>query len=155
LTVIWIDGDACPVKDEVYRVAGRYRLPVRVVSNGWLRVPDGGLVTLVTVAEGLDRADDWIAERAGAGDIVVTADVPLADRCVKRGARVLAPDGRAFTPESIGDDLATRNLMTALREAGAVRGGGRPFGRRDRSRFLQALDAAVQAIARTARRDPG
>ena len=148
---IYVDADACPVKDEVYRVAGRYGLRVRVVANGWLRVPEGPLVTLVVVTEGLDRADDWIAERAGPGDVVVTADVPLADRCVKRGARAIATNGRPFTEDSIGSDLATRNLMTALREAGEIRGGGRPFTRQDRSRFLGALDAAIQAIRRTGR----
>ena len=93
MTVILVDADACPVKDEIYRVAGRYGLAVQVVSNGWLRVPDSPLVTRVVVAEGLDRADDWIAERAGPGDIVVTADVPLADRCIKAGAMVIAPNG--------------------------------------------------------------
>jgi uncharacterized protein YaiI (UPF0178 family) len=148
---IHVDADACPVKEEVYRVAARYGLKVWVVSNGWLRVPESPLIERVTVAEGLDRADDWIAERAGAGDIVITTDVPLADRCVKRGARVIAPNGRPFTPDSIGADLATRNLMTSLREAGEIRGGGRPFTRQDRSRFLEALDAAVQAARRSGR----
>ena len=148
---IYVDADACPVKDEIYRVAARYGLKVWVVSNGWLRVPEQPLVERVTVTEGLDRADDWIAERAGPGDVAITADVPLADRCVKRGARVLAPNGRPFTPDSIGSDLATRNLMTSLREAGEIRGGGRPFTRQDRSRFLEALDAAIQAIRRQGR----
>jgi uncharacterized protein len=148
---VYVDADACPVKEEVYRVAGRYGLKVLVVSNGWLRVPESPLIERVTVAEGLDRADDWIVERAGEGDIVVTADVPFADRCVKRGARVIAPNGRPFTPDSIGADLATRNLMTSLRETGEIRGGGRPFTRQDRSRFLGALDAAVQAVRRGAR----
>ncbi len=122
-----------------------------MVANTWLRVPDSPLVARVTVAEGLDRADDWIAEHAGPGDIVVTADVPLADRCVKRGARVVGPTGRIFSEGSIGADLAVRNLMTALREAGEVRGGGRAMTKQDRSRFLQALDTAVQAIRRGAR----
>ncbi len=149
LLEIYVDADGCPVKDEVYRVAGRYGLRVRVVANDWLRVPDDPLVTRVTVSEGLDRADDWIAERIGPGDIAVTADVPLAARCVKRGARAIAPNGRAFTEASIGSDLASRNLMTALREAGTIRGGGRPFTRQDRSRFLGALDHAIQAIRRT------
>ncbi|HET6522192.1 MAG TPA: YaiI/YqxD family protein [Geminicoccaceae bacterium] len=148
---IYVDADACPVKEEIYRVAGRHGLRVWVVTNGWLRVPDDPLVTRVTVTEGLDRADDWIAERIGPGDIAVTADVPLADRCVKRGARAIAPNGRPFTEASIGADLATRNLMTALREAGEIRGGGRPFTKRDRSRFLGALDAAIQAVRRTGR----
>ena len=148
---IYVDADGCPVKDEVYRVAGRYGLRVWVVANDWLRVPDDPLVSRITVSEGLDRADDWIAERIGPGDIAVTADVPLANRCVKRGARAIAPTGRAFTEASIGGDLASRNLMTALREAGTIRGGGRPFTRQDRSRFLGALDHAIQAIRRTGR----
>lgn len=146
---IYVDADACPVKEEVYRVARRYGLPVWVVANDWLRVPDEPLITRVVVSEGLDHADDWIAERIGPGDIAITADVPLAYRCVKRGARALAPDGRRSTAESIGADLADRNLMTALREAGEILSGGRPFGKHDRSRFLQALDAAIQAIRRT------
>jgi uncharacterized protein YaiI (UPF0178 family) len=151
LLEIYVDADGCPVKDEVYRVAARYRLKVWLVANGWLRVPDDPLVTRVTVSEGLDRADDWIAERIGPGDLAITADVPLADRCVKRGARVIAPNGRPFTEASIGADVASRNLMTALREAGEIRGGGRPFTKQDRSRFLNALDAAIQAIRRTGR----
>lgn len=148
---IFVDADACPVKDEVYRVAGRYGLKVWVVANGWLRVPESPLIERVTVTEGLDRADDWIAERAGAGDVVVTTDVPLAARCVKAGARVLAPNGRPFTEASIGNDLATRNLMTELRDTGQIRGGGRPFTKEDRSRFLGSLDNAIQAIRRTGR----
>jgi hypothetical protein len=148
---IYVDADGCPVKEEVYRVAGRYGLKVWVVANGWLRVPDDPLVTRVTVGEGLDRADDWIALRIGPGDVAITADVPLADRCVKRGARVIAPNGLPFTEASIGADLASRNLMTALREAGEIRGGGRPFTKQDRSRFLGALDAAIQGIRKTGR----
>ena len=148
---IYVDADGCPVKDEVYRVAGRYRLTVWIVANAWLRVPDDPHVRRVTVAEGLDRVDDWIAERIGQGDIAITADVPLAARCVKRGARVIAPDGRRFDAASIGSALASRNLMTALREAGEIMTGGRPFTRQDRARFLNALDAAVQGIRRTGR----
>jgi uncharacterized protein YaiI (UPF0178 family) len=151
LPAIFIDADACPVKDEIYRVAGRYGLKSWVVANGWMRVPDSPLIERVTVTEGLDVADDWIAQHAGVGDVVVTADIPLADRCVKRGARVLAPTGRPFTPDSIGNDLATRNLMTELRDTGQIRGGGRPFTKRDRSRFLGGLDTAIQAIRRTGR----
>jgi uncharacterized protein YaiI (UPF0178 family) len=145
---IYVDADACPVKEEVYRVARRERLRVVVVTNGGVRVPDDPLVERVIVAEGLDRADDWIAERIGPGDVAITADVPLASRCVKRGARAIAPDGKTFTPSSIGVQLATRNLMTGLREAGEIRGGGRPFTKQDRSRFLGALDQAIQAIRR-------
>ena len=148
---IYVDADACPVKEEVYRVAARYGLAVVVVANGWLRVPESPRVELVVVAEGLDRADDWIAERIGPGDVAITADVPLADRCVKAGARVIAPNGRPFTPDSIGADLATRNLMAVLRETGEVRCGGRPFGKQDRSRFLEALENAMQAIRRAGR----
>jgi uncharacterized protein len=148
---IFVDADGCPVKDEVYRVADRYGLRVWVVANAWLRVPDSPLVSRVAVSEGLDRADDWIADRIGPGDIAVTADVPLADRCVKRGAQVITPNGRRLTEASIGEALAMRNLMTGLRETGEIRGGGRPFTRQDRSRFLGALDAAIQAI----RRAPG
>ncbi len=151
---IYVDADGCPVKDEVYRVALRYQLRVWVVANAWLRVPDSPLVTRVAVSEGLDRADDWIVEQIGAGDIAVTADVPLADRCIKRGARVIGPNGKPFTEELMGDVLATRNLMTALREAGEIRGGGRPFSKQDRSRFLGALDAAIQAIRRSPPPDP-
>jgi uncharacterized protein YaiI (UPF0178 family) len=148
---IYIDADACPVKDEIYRVAARYSLRVFVVANGWLRTPESPLVQRITVNEGLDQADDWIVTHAGPGDIVITTDVPLADRCVKAGARVLAPTGRPFTPDSIGTDLATRNLMTTLRDTGQIRGTGRPFTKQDRSRFLEALDTAIQAVRRSGR----
>jgi uncharacterized protein YaiI (UPF0178 family) len=148
---IYIDADACPVKDEIYRVAARYSLRVFVVANGWLRTPESPLVQRITVTEGLDQADDWIVTHAGTGDIVITTDVPLADRCVKGGARVLAPTGRPFTPDSIGTDLATRNLMTTLRDTGQIRGTGRPFTKQDRSRFLEALDTAIQAVRRSGR----
>jgi uncharacterized protein YaiI (UPF0178 family) len=151
VATILVDADACPVKEEVYRVAARYGLAVKVVANSWLSVPPSPLIERVTVTEGLDRADDWIALHAAAGTIVVTTDVPLADRCVKAGARVLRPDGRAFTPASIGADLATRNLLTELRDSGQIRGSGRAFTRQDRSRFLVALDTAVQAIRKTGR----
>jgi uncharacterized protein YaiI (UPF0178 family) len=147
---IYVDADGCPVKDEVYRIAGRYGLTVWVVANAWLRVPDDPSVRRVTVGEGLDRADDWIAGRIEEGDIAITADVPLAARCVKRGARAIAPDGRSFDESSVGTALADRNLMTALREAGEIRGGGRPFTRQDRAHFLNAVDAAIQAIRRAA-----
>ncbi len=149
MTTIFLDADACPVKDETYRVAARFDVATVVVSNGWLRVPEGPLTTLVLVEPGLDRADDWIAERAGVGDVVVTADVPLAHRCVTAGARVIAPTGRLFTQQSIGNDLASRNLMTSLRETGVIRGGGRSFTKQDRGRFLTALDTALQQIRRT------
>jgi hypothetical protein len=148
LLEIYVDTDACPVKDEVYRVAGRYGLRVWVVANGWLRVPDSPLIDRVTVSEGLDRVDDWIAARIGPGDIAITADVPLADRCVKAGADVIAPNGRPFTASSIGMALATRNLMHDLRSAGGVTGGPPPFSRRDRSAFLSALDLAIVRLKR-------
>lgn len=157
MTTIYVDADACPVKDEVYRVAARHGVRTVVVSNGWLRVPDSPLIERIVVTEGLDVADAWIGERCGPGDVVVTADVPLAAACVANGARVLAPNGRPFTPSSIGMDLAARNLMTSLREGtgealGEARtGGGRPFTARDRSAFLQALDAALVQIRRTGR----
>jgi len=151
LTTIYVDADACPVKEETYRVAGRFGVKTLVVSNGWLSVPESPLIERVIVSEGLDRADDWIAERAGPGDVVVTADVPLAHRCVTAGARVLAPTGKAFTEQSIGNDLASRNLMTELRETGEIRGTGRPFTKQDRSKFLNALDTALQQIRRTGR----
>jgi uncharacterized protein YaiI (UPF0178 family) len=148
-TTIYIDADACPVKEEVYRVAARYAIPVVLVANSRMRVPEGSSVKLVLVAGGqLDSADDWIAERAGAADIVVTADIPLASRCVAAGARVLDPRGRVHTEESVGDALATRNLMSQLREAGAVTGGPAPHAKRDRSLFLQKLDELVQQIRR-------
>lgn len=147
---ILIDADACPVKDETYRVAARYGIPVKVVANQWLRVPDAGDVELVLVekSRALDVADDWIAERAGAGDIVITADVPLASRCVKAGALALSPRGREFTPESVGDALATRDLLADLREGGEFTGGPPPFSKRDRSEFLQRLDALVHVVRR-------
>lgn len=148
---LYVDGDACPVKDEIYRVADRYDLNVLVVANNWMRVPDHPKITLVTVADGLDVADDWIADHVGTGDIAITADIPLAARCVKQGARAIGPSGHPFSEDSIGDTLATRNLMTELRETGEIRGGGRPFSKQDRSRFLQTLDTAIQAIKRTGR----
>lgn len=141
---LYIDADACPVKDEVYRVAGRLGLRVFVVANAWLRVPDEPLIERVIVARGADVADDWIAERVGPGSVVITADVPLADRCVKAGARVVSPTGRVFDAASIGMALATRDLMEDLRSTGAVTGGPRPFGPRDRQVFLQALDREVR-----------
>ena len=132
---ILVDGDACPVKDETYRVALRYKVPVKVVTNSWMRTPMGQDVELVLVEKSrvLDVADDWIAERSGLGDIVITADIPLAARCVEAGARVLGHRGRIFTPESIGDALATRDLMADLREGGEMTGGPPPFSNRDRS----------------------
>ncbi|MEO7793455.1 MAG: YaiI/YqxD family protein [Thermoanaerobaculia bacterium] len=142
---ILIDADACPVKEEIYRVARRLAVPVVVVANSRMRVPLAATIELVVVASGqLDDVDDWIAERAGPGDIVVSADIRLAARCLAGGAQVLAPDGRPFTEEGIGSALATRELMAGLREAGTMSGGPKPFAAADRSRFLHALDLAVR-----------
>jgi uncharacterized protein YaiI (UPF0178 family) len=151
---IYIDADACPVKDEIYRVAGRYGLHVYVVSNSFLNVPREPWIERIIVSDKFDAADDWIAERAGPTSIVVTADVPLASRCVKAGASVLAPTGKPFTDSSVGMALATRNLMQELREAGAVTGGPRPFSAKDRSAFLGALDRAVVRLKRVAQTPP-
>ncbi len=147
---IYVDADACPVKDEVFRVAERHEVAVQVVANAWLNVPRVPWITLTVVGSRLDEADDWIAERASARDIVITADVPLAARCVKAGATVLAPNGKAFNG-SIGMDLALRNLMTDLRAASPterVGSGPKPFGAKDRSAFLQALHEAVAKLKR-------
>jgi uncharacterized protein YaiI (UPF0178 family) len=140
---LYIDADACPVKDEAYRVAARYGLKVCVVSNAGVAVPRDPLIERVVVPAGPDAADDWIAARAGASDIVVTSDIPLAARCVKAGAAVIAPNGKAFDENSIGMALATRNLMDSLRSTGAITGGPKPFSARDRSEFLSALDRVV------------
>ncbi len=145
---IFVDADACPVKAEIYRVAERHRLPVTVVANQPIAVPREDWITRIHVGGGPDVADDWIAERAGKGDVVVTADVPLADRCVKAGASVISPTGRAFTEASIGMALATRNLLDDLRSAGEVTGGPKPFSPRDRSAFLSALDLAIVRLKR-------
>jgi uncharacterized protein YaiI (UPF0178 family) len=147
-TRIYVDADACPVKDEIYRVAIRHNLPVSVVAGNFIRVPDDPLIERIAAGAGMDAADNWIAERAGAGDIVVTNDIPLADRCVKAGAAVLAPNGKAFTEDSIGMALAVRNLMTDLRETGEVTGGPRGFSPRDRSTFLSALDQTIRRLNR-------
>jgi len=147
-TRIYVDADACPVKDEIYRVAIRHDVPVSVVAGTFIRVPQDSLVERVAAGAGMDAADNWIAERAGPGDIVVTADIPLADRCVKRGAEVIAPNGKPFTEESIGMALAVRNLMTDLRSSGEITGGPRGFTPRDRSTFLSALDQTIRRIQR-------
>lgn len=143
MTTIYVDADACPTKDEVYRVAGRYGVPVFVVANAWMRVPRETWITLVPVGADPDAADDWIAERVGPGDVVVTADIPLADRALKAGAQALHPTGRPFTASSIGGALASRSVGEHLRSIGEVTRGPKPFTPADRSRFLQALDAAV------------
>ena len=140
---IFVDADACPVKDEVYRVAQRYRLKTYVVANSFMMVPVSRLIERVVVDAGADVADDWIAENARPGDIVVTNDIPLAGRALKAGAAAIASNGRAFTEDSIGAALAQRALMEHLRSTGTITGGPKPFDRNDRSRFLQALDQAV------------
>ncbi|UYO41800.1 YaiI/YqxD family protein [Rhodopseudomonas palustris] len=148
LTRIYVDADACPVKDEVYKVAERHHLPVTVVAGGFIRVPQHPLIERVAAGSGMDAADDWIAERIKPGDIVITADIPLASRCVKAGATAIAPNGKPFTEESIGMTLAVRNLMTDLRSTGEITGGPRAFSPRDRSTFLSALDSAIRRTAR-------
>lgn len=147
-TTLYVDADACPVKEEVYRVAERYGCPVFVVSNSWIRTPRDPGVTLIVVSEGPDVADDWIAERARPGDVVITADIPLADRVLKAGGQALGPTGRAFTPASIGGALASRSIGEHLRSMGEITRGPAPFTAADRSRFLQALDAAVRRARR-------
>jgi uncharacterized protein YaiI (UPF0178 family) len=151
MTEIYIDADACPVKDEVYRVAERHACHVYVVANSYMRIPQHPSIERVAVGSGLDAADHWIAERAKPGDIVITADIPLASRCIKAGATVIGPNGRPFTEQSIGMTLAVRNLMQGLRDAGEITSGPSPFAPRDRSAFLSALD---QAIRRAKRRGP-
>ena len=145
---VYVDADACPVKEEVYRVAERHRINVYVVANAFLAVPRNPRIERIVVGAGFDAADDWIAERAKRGAIVITADVPLAHRCVTAGADVIAPNGRAFTEASIGMALATRDLMADLRASGAVTGGPKPFSPRDRSSFLSALDLAIVRLKR-------
>jgi uncharacterized protein YaiI (UPF0178 family) len=147
MLTVYVDADACPVKDEVYRVARRYGLSVKVVANAPLRVPADALFELV-VRQGFGAADDWIAEQAGPGDIVITADIPLAARCLAVGARVLSPKGQPFTDNDIGAALALRDLMDGLRQGGAVTGGPAPMTAKDRSRFLSKLDEAATAVRR-------
>jgi len=140
---LFVDGDACPVKEEVYKVGRRYGLHTYVVANSFIRVPREALIELVVVDAGPDIADDWIAERAQRGDIVISADIPLAERCLSAGAAVLGPRGDRFTADTIGMAIAQRSLMDQLRSSGDVVGGPPPFVSADRSRFLQALDEAV------------
>ena len=146
---ILVDADACPVKDEVYKVAWRREVPVRVVSNSYLRVPAHPLIERVVVSDAFDAADDWIVEQAGARTVVVTGDILLADRCLKKGATVLGHNGKPFTSASIGGAIATRAIMADLRAgAGDAIGGPAPFAKADRSRFLQALDEALARLQR-------
>jgi len=148
---ILVDADACPVKEEIYKVALRYQIPVVIVANSYIRIPEHSLISRRIVSDGFDAADDWIAEQANAASIVITADIPLADRSLKAGARVLGHNGKPFTPDSIGGALATRAIMADLRVgvAGIGAGGPAPFSKADRSRFLSALDAAIVALKKT------
>lgn len=145
---ILVDADACPVKDEIYKVAWRHAVPVTLVSNQYLRIPDHPLIDRVVVSDGFDAADDWIAERSDAAKLVVTADILLADRCLKAGATVLKPNGTPFTTSSIGAAIATRAIMADLRAGGDQIGGPAPFSGKDRSAFLQALDTALVRMKR-------
>jgi uncharacterized protein YaiI (UPF0178 family) len=145
---ILVDADACPVKDEIYKVAFRRAVPVTIVSNSPIRVPAHDLIDRVVVSDGFDAGDDWIAERANELAVCVTADILLADRCLKAGATVIAPNGKPFTTASIGAAIATRAIMADLRAGGDAVGGPPPFGKTDRSRFLSALDEALVRLAR-------
>lgn len=146
---IYIDADGCPVKQEVYRVAARHGLTVTIVANSWMQTPRDESIRLVLVAGQFDSVDDWIVEHLTENDIVVSGDIPLASRCMKKGAKVLDPRGRVFTEDSIVEALATRDLLAHLRETGAVTGGPAPIGKPDRSRFLQRLDELIRAVRRT------
>jgi uncharacterized protein len=146
---IYVDADACPVKDEALRVAERHGLPIHYVSNAWMRLPESPLVSRVVVSDGPDAADDWIVERIEKGDIAVTADIPLASRSLKKGAQVIGPTGKPFTDAGIGMALAMRDLSRHLRETGESKGYNASFTPRDRSRFLQALEEAVQRAKRS------
>ena len=145
---IFVDADACPVKEEIYRVAGRFGLRVTLVANSWMRTPNEKRITLKLVGNGLDAADDWIVEHVQPQDIVITADIPLASRCLKEGAKILSPTGKPFTEDNIGMTVATRDLLSELRESGEVTGGPPPLTKRDRSRFLHQLDEIIQTICR-------
>jgi uncharacterized protein YaiI (UPF0178 family) len=145
---IFVDADACPVKREIYRVADRYKLSVTVVAGSRMRIPDDVRIALKVVDQGMDAADDWIVEHLEPGDIVITADVPLAARCVRKDAYVLGHTGKAFTDDNMGPALALRDLLSELRQSGEVRGGPPPFDKRDRSRFLEGLDKTINEIRR-------
>ncbi|WP_413716524.1 YaiI/YqxD family protein [Sphingobium sp. B11D3B] len=145
---ILVDADACPVKEEIYRVAFRHETPVRIVSNQRIRIPDHPLVERVVVSDAFDAADDWIAEQASPTTICITADILLADRCLKAGASVIAPTGKPFTTASIGSAIATRAIMADLRAGGDIIGGPAPFSKADRSRFLSALDETIVRLKR-------
>ena len=146
--ILYVEADACPVKDEVIRVGERHGLEMLFVCDGGIRRPQSQWARLVIVDQGADAADDWIAEQIGPGDICITADIPLADRCIKAGADAIDPRGKPFTPDNIGSVLAMRNLMTDLRSAGEQTGGAKPFSQRDRSDFLNGFEALIQKIRR-------
>lgn len=146
---IYIDADACPVKQETYLVAKRYSLNVTLVANARMRIPTERWISLEVVDAGFDAADDWIADNVQSKDIVITADIPLASRCLQAGARVIGTSGKQFTENNIGDAVATRDLLAELRGAGEITGGPPPLTKRDRSRFLQALDEVIQSIRRS------
>ncbi len=148
MTELYVDADACPVREEAVRVASRHGIRTHMVSDGGIRPSQDPRVNVVFVTGGADAADDWIAERIAAGDVCVTNDIPLASRCLERGAKAIKPNGEMFTEAGIGMALAQRELMQTLRETGAVTGGPRPFSKRDRSVFLDRLEAAVQAAKR-------
>ena len=145
---IFVDADACPVKQEVYLVAKRYRLDVTLAANTWMRVPNEPRISLEVVEDGFDAADDWIVEHVQPHDIVITADIPLASRCLEKKSHVIGPTGEPFTEDNIGEAIATRDLMSDLRGAGEITGGPPPLNKRDRSRFLQQLDQVIQGIRR-------
>ena len=148
---IYVDADACPVKEETVRVAERHKLAVIMVSNQWMRLPQSPLLQAVVVADGLDKADDWIADRIGPGDLAITADIPLASRCLEQGAKVIGPTGKPFDEESIGMALAMRDLNANLRDSGEISGHNPSFQKKDRSRFLNTLENSLQAIKRAAK----
>jgi uncharacterized protein YaiI (UPF0178 family) len=148
MPTVFVDADGCPVKEETYRVARRHGVRAVLVADQWMRVPDDDLIELVVVKGDFDASDDWIVEHVAGGDVVVTGDIPLADRCLKAGARVIGLRGREFTEDSIGEAMAGRELAAELREMGIQTGGPSPFEKRDRSQFLQTLELVLQAIAR-------
>lgn len=148
---IFVDADGCPVKDEIYRVAKRYEVPVLVVANSWMNTPDDANVEFVQVGDGFDEADDWIVEQCASNDIVITADIPLAARCIEKNSRALGPKGRVYTEDTIGGALAGREVAAQLREHGLITGGPAPFTKQDRSRFLQRLDDQINAALRASR----
>ncbi len=146
MTIIYIDADACPVKDEIYKVAGRHKLKTFVVSNSWLRIPQSPLIEQSVVDDGFDAADDWIVDHVGEKDVVITSDIPLADRCLKKKAVVMGPTGKPFTEQSIGMALAMRELNTHLRDIGEISGKNAAFSKKDRSNFLNILENTLQRL---------